>query len=351
MSPRKLLLWAVLLAASPLCGREKTDILLMKNGDRITCEIKGLASNVLHIKIPYILSTLSLDWTKVDHVESKQLFLVKTRDGSVHTGTLSTPASPSGRPTELQIVDAPEKTVVLERNQVVEISETSDKFWNRFNGQIGSGFSYSKGNQSTQYSLNTDVNYPRERWSAGVAYSSNLTSNTGATTSTRNDLTATAQRLLRWNNWFCTGLADFLQSSVQGIQLQSSVGGGIGRYIKRTGGTTFSVYGGFAWQGINYQQSVTPATTQNVASGLVGTELRLYRFDRTTLVVTANLLPAINQPGRVHFITNASYYVKIWSKLNWNFTFYGNWDNQPPPSFSGSDYGATSGLSLSFGSR
>jgi len=29
--------------------------------------------------------------------------------------------------------------------------------------------------------------------------------------------------------------------------------------------------------------------------------------------------------------TNTSYYIKIVSDLNWNLSFYGNWDNQQPP--------------------
>jgi len=33
-----------------------------------------------------------------------------------------------------------------------------------------------------------------------------------------------------------------------------------------------------------------------------------------------------------------TYYVKLIGNLSWNVSFYGNWDNQPPASFSGSDY-------------
>ena len=33
------------------------------------------------------------------------------------------------------------------------------------------------------------------------------------------------------------------------------------------------------------------------------------------------------------------------------FLFYGNWDNQPSPTLSGSDYGTSSGLSWTFGNR
>jgi hypothetical protein len=67
--------------------------------------------------------------------------------------------------------------------------------------------------------------------------------------------------------------------------------------------------------------------------------------------LNATFLPAVSDPGRFHFNLNTSYYVKLWGKLDWNFTFYGNWDNRPPPGFTSSDYGTTSGLSLAFGNR
>ena len=58
----------------------------MNNGDRITCEVKGLNGGVLYINPSYILGTISVDWSKVSRLESKQLFLVKIEDGSVYTG-------------------------------------------------------------------------------------------------------------------------------------------------------------------------------------------------------------------------------------------------------------------------
>ena len=63
----------------------------MKNRDRITCEIKGLDADTLYISVDYILNTSAVDWSKVDHIESKQLFIVKTQGGAVYSGTLSTP--------------------------------------------------------------------------------------------------------------------------------------------------------------------------------------------------------------------------------------------------------------------
>jgi hypothetical protein len=54
---------------------------------------------------------------------------------------------------------------------------------------------------------------------------------------------------------------------------------------------------------------------------------------------------------RITFKTNATYYLKLFGKVDWNLSFYGSWDTKPPPTFSGSDYGSSTGLSWTFGNK
>ena len=93
MNSRLLYIGFLLLFASPLLARDKSDVLVMRNGDRFTCEVKSLDADTLSISLDYAAGTVSIDWGKVDHIESKQLFLVKTQDGLVYSGSLSTPSS------------------------------------------------------------------------------------------------------------------------------------------------------------------------------------------------------------------------------------------------------------------
>jgi len=174
------------------------------------------------------------------------------------------------------------------------MEETDLSFLRRFNGEVGLSSIYNKGNQSAQYNLNADAVYPRERWSAAVSYSSSFSSSTGSSSVTRNESQITGQHLLRWNNWYYAGLADFLQSSEQGIQLQSTFGGGIGRYFKNTNNTRISVYSGVAWQNIAYHEQLVPATNQQVTSALIVGKISLFRFDKTNLDVLAIVLPALS---------------------------------------------------------
>jgi hypothetical protein len=346
MNSRFLLLPLALLFAVPLHARDKTDVIVMTNGDRMTCAVKGLNEGVLYVDFDYIDGTASVDWSKVARLESKQLFLVKTEDGSVYSGTLSTPEEGPGRPLKIEMV---QQETVIDRSQIVRMLATSDKFWERFNGVISLGVIYSKGNQSTQYSLSSESSYVRERWSGRVSFASNLSSSTGVTVSTRNAVNFGALHLLPWNHWFYSGLGGFLQSSEQGITLQSTFGGGIGRYLTNSDRASVAVLGGAAFQNTDYKQSTVAANGQHVAAALIYVDAKVFKFSKTNLDATAALLPALSDSGRVRFDTNASYYIKIIGNLKWNISFYGNWDNRPPPGFSGSDYGTSSGVSWTFG--
>ena len=51
---RSIFLLAIILAVTPLHAREKSDVIVMKNGDKITCEVKGLASDTLYISVDYL---------------------------------------------------------------------------------------------------------------------------------------------------------------------------------------------------------------------------------------------------------------------------------------------------------
>lgn len=346
---RAIILGSSLFLAVPLFARPALDVIVMDNGDRITGEIKGLEGDVLTVSLPYVDGNLSMNWRRVARIDSPQLFLVQTQDGLTHTGTLNTMLSSAGNPEEIEIVESPDRKVATEKAQVVRLTETSLSFRQRLSGDINLGSSYAKGNNTTQYNLGASVEQTRERWGANASFSSNLSSSTGAETATRNQVNLSAYRLLRRTNFFFSGFGGFLQSSVQGIHLQTSVGGGIGYFFKNTNRIRFSALGGGVWQSTDYIPSRVPVGRQQVY-GVTGTaNLQVFLFKRTNLSATGAAIPALSDKGRVFYTTNISYYLKLFNNLNWNFSFYGNWDTHPPPTFKGSDYGYTSGLRWTFG--
>jgi hypothetical protein len=340
-----------LLFTLPLSARSKTDVIVMNNGDRMTCEIKGLDQGALSVSFDYIKGTTSVDWSKVHHLESNQLFIVKAEDGSVYVGMIKAVDSAAGRPIQIVPAAAPEEMVEVKHSEVIDLTQTSANFWQRFNGSLNSGINYAKGNNATQYNFSANVDYPRERWGAGASFNSSLSANEGSPTSTRNSLAADTRRLLRQRNWYYAGLANFLQSSTQEIQLQSNIGAGIGRFIKNTNRATITATGGLSWQKTNYSQVTNSQASESVIAAMAVADMSLFRFNKTNLTVTVSAFPALSQPGRVYANTDVSYYLKFWGNFTWTTSFYGNWDNQPPPHFVGSNYGASSGIGWTFGNN
>jgi hypothetical protein len=348
---RAIILASTLFFSLPIFAQAKSDIIVMKNGDRFTCEIKGLSAGVLSVKLDYVDGTISVQWSQVAQLESNRLFLVQTESGVVYTGKISTTGASNDPPIKIEIAEPVEKEVEVAQRKIIKLSQTSEGFWHRFDGAVNTGFLYSKGNESIQYNLSSQVAYNRERWSSQVNFNSSFASNSGANLTTRNQTDIGTMRLLRWNNWFYAGNASFLQSSVQEINLQTTLSGGIGRYIKNTNRASISVLGGLGWQNVSYGQNTVNQGTQNTAVGFVATEVKVFKFKKTNLDLTASIIPAISESGRVHFNTNAVYYIKVFSDLSWNFSFYGSWDSQPPVTLPKSDYGTSSGLSWTFGNR
>ena len=348
---RAIMFISTLLLPVSLFAQDSKDVIVMKNGDRITGEINGLSAGVLSVRVRYIDGRISVQWSQVAHLESNKLYLVHTESGVVYTGKLSTSGESDDPPIRIEVAATPEHPVEIAQRKIISLGPTSDSFWHRFDGAVNTGILYSKGNESVQFNLSSQVAYNRERWSSQVNYNSTFASSSGANLSTRNQTDIGTLRLLRWNNWFYAGTASFLQSSVQAINLQTTLGTGIGRYLKNSNRASIYVLGGLGWQNVSYKEYALNQGTQNTAVGFVTTDIKTFKFKKTNLDITASVLPAISGPGRVHFDTNATYNIRFTPDLSWNFSFYGSWDTHPPTTFPKSDYGTSSGLSWTFGNR
>jgi len=325
----------------------------MKNGDRVTCEVKALQAGVLKVNLDYVDGTISVDWLKVARLESSYLFLVTLQDGSKYSAKVISPETVDGTSVELALQpENGQESFLIDRSKVVRIGQTSERLLQRFSGSITMGATYSKGNSAAQYNFGSELLYQQTRWGSAFRYNSNLASNTGAATSTRNQLDLFGYRQLAWRNYFLGGIASFLQSSVQGIHRETSLGIGLGRYLKDTNRFSFWVLGGLGWQGTKYVPTVISQPPQNIGVGLFSSNLQAFAFKQTRLSITSTFYPALTaQRGRLFYKTNASYYLKLFGKVDWNLSFYGSWDTHPPPQFRGSDYGSSTGLSWTFGNR
>ncbi|NWF82379.1 MAG: DUF481 domain-containing protein [Bryobacteraceae bacterium] len=338
----------VFIATASLRARPQSDVLIMRNGDRLTCEIKRLERGVLYASFDYVDGTVSINWAKVARVESRQLFIVQAEDGSVYEGALRTEEAPGKAPVRIEVLHPAQPARVFEQGRVVELHQTAESFWKRVSGNFDSGLIYTKGNDTTQYNLGVGLRLRRERWNGEVGFNSTLSKTAGVSASTRNESWVQAERLVGRKRWFYAGAARFLESAQQGINLQTTLGGGAGRYVKDSNSARFSVLAGLAYQKTQYEPASGSQNPPNAMAGLFAGNLQLFRFKKTALELSASALPVLTEAGRVRTYVNSSYSIQIVANLWFKISFYGNWDNRPPATFSGSDYGTSSNVSWTF---
>ena len=336
-------------SAAELTARPQTDVIVMANGDRFTCEIKRLERGVLYASFDYVDGTVAIAWSKVAGVESSQLFIVHVQDGSIYEGTIRTPETPARQPVKIEVLEPAEKPTALTLANVVELAQTAESLWRRFSGNLDTGLIYSKGNNNTQYNVGADLRVRGEHWRVATGFISTFSNSSGAAAAARNQTRFWARRLIGGKRaWYYSGAAEFLQSSQQDINLQTMLGGGFGRFVKDTNTTRIAITADLAWQQTRYGPSTGSESSPNAMAAMFVGDLHLFRFKKTSFDATVSVLPLLTEKGRVRSYINTAYSIQIINNLWFKFSFYGNWDNRPPTNLSGSDYGASSGITYSF---
>src|SRR5215469_2409711 len=129
-----LLLWSVLGCALAWgYARDKSDLVVLRNGDRLSGDIVSLEFGILTLKTDN-MSTLSIEWPAVRSVTSKFDFAVERRDGSRYHGVIDTSADGS----EL-LVASEAGSARIPLQEVERISRFSPQFWDRINGSLAVG--------------------------------------------------------------------------------------------------------------------------------------------------------------------------------------------------------------------
>jgi len=340
-----ILLLLTLTAVSP--ARAKKDVIQFTNGDRITCEIIKLEKGYLYVKLEYVDGTVAMDWSKIVHIESPQSFVVADKAGKRYTGSLQT-VTTEDSPEKLAIqVTGSTLSPIVPGKEVVELDRTDTSFLQNLHGGVNVGLNFTKQQSRTQYNFQSNALYQRTKWEAAANFQSTF-SGGGDLSNLRNDLQLNGQRQLRSPRNFYTGLAEFLQSNEQQLDLRITLGGAIGHVFSKTNNSLVTAYGGADWNRERYSAQATVGQTGDSAEALLGTQLNFFRFKTTNFLVTATVYPSLTDLGRTRFDLNTSLKLRIAKDLYWNFGYYLNFDSRPPQSLPKTDYGSTSSLGWTF---
>ncbi len=339
------------LTLSGVClARDKKDVIEFTNGDRITCEIIKLEKGYLYVKLEYADGTVAMDWSKIARVVSPQSFVVADKSGKRYRGALQSVNegnAPQERGAPTVQVTGPSTIQTLSGTEVVEIHRTDASFWQNLHGGIDAGLNYAKQQNRTQYNFQSNALFERTKSLATANYESSF-SGGGNITDLRNDLRLNVTRQLGSPRNFYLGLADFLQSDEQQLDLRTTFGGALGHMFSYTNNTFIAAYGGGDWNRERYSSEATIGRTGNSAEAVLATQVNFFRFKTTDILVDARLFPSLTDLGRVRFDLNSSLKLRVAKDLYWRLGYYLNFDSRPPQDLPKTDYGSTASLGWTF---
>lgn len=299
---------------------QKTDIVTLANGDRITGEVSTLSRGQLEYKTDD-QGTLYIEWDKVATVTSTHQFEVGTSDGQRVVGSIR---SDPGR---VLIVVGPMGPVSLLMTDVTVITKIGRSFWLKLDGSVDIGFSYTKSSDIAQLNINTSVLYRSPSFEARLQGSGTATQTNDGGQDDRGTLQASYVRY-RGARWFVGAGAGLETNESLGIKLRTQFSGAVGQRLVNTNRSQLAVGGGLS---VNEENGVdTEATTNVEAMMTFRTSYYAYDFPKTNIDVSFQYFPSLSDFGRQRMQFDSSFKREIWKDVFLAVNVFDTFDSQPP---------------------
>ena len=344
MTAKNLLFLTILLfiLAHPSLA-QKTDKVILKNGDHITGEIKRLDLEILQFKTS-TMSTANIKWFQVENVFAPdKSFQFELKDKTKLFGRLDSTDTPG-----VLIIANEVGKYEVRTEDVVTIYQVKQLFWSRFSGSLSAGVSYAKASEILQGNAAADLSYTEEKYFGALRFDAIQSSQYDTIFTVKNDAMLNFNKMMLANQFITTFLSA-QQSTELGIQLRSSAGIGYGMDLLHTNVSRIRFIGAMTG---NRENGLGEAPTTDNAEGLVKMDIKVFKYSDPEIYVNAfaNWYPSITVTGRHRFETEVQIRFELLDNLFLEFKVYGNFDNKPvSTSSSNTDYGLISRFTYTFG--
>jgi len=329
-------IWLTLCLGISSVAYAQKDVVVTTSGDRLVGEIKSVEKDVLTLETNYSDADFKIKWEKIASIESDRQFLLETFEGARLAGALAAGQAKGA-------VQIGGDTVKLPDVSAVEPFERS--FWSRFDAAFDFGYSMTRANSAKQLSLGGTLLYRAER-DVDTLYG-NLFRNSqeDAATTARWDA-GNEYRHLLGTRWYVNATQDFLNSEELGLDLRTTLGGGVGRYLIRSSTQHLALGTGLAWTNEKYIDSATP--TKDSAEAYIGTEFMTEKLRFTDLITRLTYYPSLTISGRNRFNYRFDFDFNLPGDWFFRIGFFDNYDSHPPEGFAKNDYGWSNSFGLKF---
>jgi hypothetical protein len=187
----------------------------MKNGDRITGQVKKLEHGQLFVETPYVGTPIPVDWLQVERVENGAGYQLEWPDGKRLAGTIEKIATDENPNRDFRIEDTGMETR-LRASDVVAIESQKSNLWKQMKASVDFGFSYASGSAETAVNLDAATTYRSTKFQIETSLNSSFSGRTDSGSTNRQDLSTTSAVFLS-RHAFAWNLMEFLTSNQQSL--------------------------------------------------------------------------------------------------------------------------------------
>lgn len=321
---------------------EKTDIIILTNGDRITGEIKNLAAGQLELKTDY-MGTVFIDWENIRNLNSSTGQQIELSDGQRLVGTIV--KNPENK--DLIAVTTSSGQVTLDSARVVRMYPVGGGFWDRMDINISLGFNFDKSSSVGKYNLSMDATYRDPKFITLGRFSSEITTQHKLENTQRNVLNV-SHLTYQPNKKYISYSGSMEQNDQLGIDLRTLLGIGYG-WVPISNGHTWLTLGiGLAG---NIEKPFDNGDADANLEGVGAVRYQYYQRNtpERSLDIYFQVFPSITQSNRVRADFTATARWEIIRDFFIGLDFYSSYDSQPPSALASEiDYGIRTTVGYKF---
>ncbi len=330
----------LLLLTSQAVLAEKTDVVFLQNGDRITGEVKSLFRGKLEFSTDH-MGTLFIEWNDIAEIRSTIGQSIELTNGQRFYGPLT-----KTEDSDMLMVETSQGDVGLNTLDVISMYPVEAGFWDRLDISASLGFSWDKGSDVGKFSLGVDTAYRRQNSLTRAGLTTELTTQEIADDTARSVLDANHIVFIK-NKKFRIYFGNMEHNDQLGIDLRTLAGAGYGWVPIRNQRNWFGISAGLD---VNHEiPSDGDAETNLEAVG--GVSYEYFKFDNPerSFKVNFTIFPSLTDFGRWRANFTNEFKLEFVEDLFWKMDIYATYDSDPISSEgASSDYGVTSSVGYKF---
>jgi hypothetical protein len=319
---------------------QKNDTIYLRNGDRITGELKKFEYGLLDLKTD-AMQTINIEFDEINSIYSSKFFEIRMKSGDKFFGHLQK----SDIISSVNIITLTD-TLPKRMWDIILIVPIKRNFIQKIDGSLDLGLSYTKASDVFQYSINFNLTHRTNFYSTRFEMESILTDD-GEKKTNNTTLGLDVTHYLP-NKWFTSIIAQGQQNTELNLDFRLQAGYGVGYDVARTNFIRFYALGGLL---VNQEHTIDLDETSQNLEALIKLKFKWFKYRHPKVDVTSNFntYTSITSFGRFRFEYNLSSKFEIVKDLYLNLQLYDYYDSQTSDgSKANNDWGIISSIGFTF---